>query len=104
MCYGCYMKEGAPVLMTDAVKAIAPRIRDADSFGGLHIVVEDWNLEDEDIQWCVDRAEGITESERQLGRDMLALSFDERVTAMALADGYIDPRDALEPYFNPDGN
>lgn len=89
MCYGCYIEAGSPTVMSQAVLAIAPRLRKADPYGACHIVVSDWNLEDEHIEFCRDEPEA-SDEDRTLMTDLLALSEDERHTAMALADGYID--------------
>ena len=48
--------------------------------GGLHIVVEDWNIEDHNIQWCLDQE--ITAIERECGNELLNATIEERNSAL----------------------
>jgi hypothetical protein len=104
MCIGCYEDYELPRIVTPEVVAMSERIKSANPFGGLHIVVEDWNLEDLDIEFCRD-SDDATNEERQLASDLLAMTLEQRASAMALADGYLLPngefsefvKDALTP-------
>lgn len=87
MCIGCWGEYGSPKIDTPAVRAIAPRLRAADPFGGLHIVVEDWNLDASNVRFCRDYPDSTAE-ERQLATDLLAMPLRHRAAAMALAEGY----------------
>lgn len=88
MCLGCYAEYGAPRIVTAPVLAMAERLRAADHFGGLHIVVDDWNLEDQNVEFCRDH-EDSTAEERELAADLLRMTIAERAAAMALADEYL---------------
>lgn len=89
MCYGCWIDEGKPSNVTPSVLKAAPMIQEADEFGAMHIVVSDWNLEDDNVRFCLAEAR-LTPEERILGSLLLDMPYIERVTAMALADGFID--------------
>ena len=103
MCYMCYETAGLPSIVNDKTKAAAmliARIYDFSDVGGnAHIVVDDWNLEDGNICWCLDTAlaENISEAdaeqlaaERACLEAMLSLTADERASAMALHDGFLN--------------
>ncbi len=49
---------------------LSARMDDANSFGPLHIVVGDGNLEDEHIEFCLEQP-GITPEEETLAEDLL---------------------------------
>jgi hypothetical protein len=89
MCYGCWVEEGKLAVMSDAVLKAAPLIRAADDCGAMHIVVSDWNLDDDHIEFCKNY-ETATPEDVVLCDLMAAMTYDERLSAMALADGYID--------------
>lgn len=65
--------------------------------GNAHIVLDDFNLEDENIQWCLDNLisnyhESTSEqlvNERNCLESLLRLNLDERVSALALYEKYI---------------
>ena len=86
MCQGCYAEAGSPV-PDEAAKALGPRLRGVNEFGGCHIVVSDWNLEDSNIDFCI-VYETTTDAEREVMLALRALSEDQRYAAMAVADGY----------------
>lgn len=88
MCEQCYIDYGAPTKFTPAVLNIAAELKSADHLGGLHIVVDDWNLEDESIEYCAASDEA-SEAEKALAARLRLLDIDERATALALADGFI---------------
>ncbi len=58
---------------------------DAPTGGNLHIVTDDWNLEDPFIRWSISQP-GTSDLERNIGRRLLALTEEERGTALKLAD------------------
>jgi hypothetical protein len=87
MCFGCYLEAGSPA-PNDEAKAIGIRLRDVDAFGGCHIVVSDWNLEDDNIDFCIDYPT-TTDAEREIMRALKVLPDDQRYAAMAVADHYI---------------
>lgn len=87
MSYGYYAEEGSSKIDNQNVRQAAALIRLANPSGALHIVVDDWNLDDIHLTSCMDD-EDATSTERQLMRMMLALTPAERASAMGLAEGY----------------
>jgi len=87
MCHGCYAEAGSPA-PSDNARAVGVRLRDVDPYGGCHIVREDWSLESDCIEMCINDPD-TTDSERAVMRDLLALSEQQRFAAMAVADEYI---------------
>jgi hypothetical protein len=89
MCEGCYRDYGSPK-PDDAARAVVPLIDavydDGGVGGGLHVVVDDWNLEDEHLIWCL--GQGLSEDERQCAEALLALSLEQRAAALAIYDGF----------------
>jgi len=83
MCLGCWEKEGKPFEWTENVRRWREPFATADEFGPLHIVVSDWNLDDEEIQYCFERASDT--SERDLCAALLAMSTGERWATAILA-------------------
>lgn len=104
MCYSCYEEAGKPAIINEKTKKaaeliIAIYIEDNCDLGGYaHIVVDDWNLDDLSIDYCIGVAnEGssdITEEGKQACLSCLnhlkTLSEDERYSAMALAENFIN--------------
>lgn len=87
MCLGCYEDAGMPIPGEEA-KVLGLRLREIDEFGGCHIVVSDWNLEDEHIDFCITRQE-TTDAEREVMIALKSLQEGQRYAAMAVADKYI---------------
>lgn len=93
MCINCWIQAGRPMIRNEAVETCAAMIDgycDRVPGGGYaHIVVEDWNLEDGNIDCCLKAANG---DDEEGVIDVLlalrALSEDERYSAMAIADGF----------------
>jgi hypothetical protein len=69
------------------VLAALPLLREGDPFGPLHIAIEDWNLDDDNIAFCLKESEGHPDHEIALA--LSRMSLPERATALALADGYL---------------
>jgi hypothetical protein len=107
MCQGCWKERGSPSLTNDKIKAAAELIAGVYEHhgcgGGLHIIVDDWNLEDSSLQFCEDyiekpeyrasRNDEVTderlEAERACLRALKAMTEEERASALALYDGYV---------------
>lgn len=59
MCYGCWTEAGKPTLNTPSVRAAAELVAklyehpNCASGGNLHIVTDDWNLEDSNLAFCL---------------------------------------------------
>lgn len=109
MCEGCYEDYGRPTIVTDRTLAAAELIRQVYEYsivgGNLHIVVDDWNLEDDDLEFCLkeiakggrsdpnysdecDSKEQLVIEERCC-KLLANMSLEERVSALALHDGYL---------------
>jgi hypothetical protein len=101
MCFGCYEEYGQPRIINDAVISAAKLVADVYDFnfvgGNLHIVLDDWNIEDDHLGWCAERiAQNPDKDEPEQIRAeeaccaaFMALSLEERATALALHDEYI---------------
>ena len=63
--------------------------------GGAHIVLDDWNIEDDDIQWCIDHLPEYSEAGEERAVTMacliamMGLTIDERASALAIVDGFV---------------
>jgi len=102
MCYGCWQKYGAPMLDNTLVYQSATAIAEVynlHSTGGhLHIVIDDWNLEDDHLDFCQQQVNQArtdpTESTHladvcQRCINLLrAMTLDERASALALYDKF----------------
>lgn len=86
MCIGCYEEQGSPA-PTLAARELGERLKAVNEFGGCHIAVSDWNLDDECIDFCIAQPD-TTQDERAVMVALKALTEDQRYAAMAVADGY----------------
>lgn len=111
MCRGCWEEYGSPMFLSDRVCKAAVLIEKVyEQVGGgvggnLHIVVDDWNLEDDSIKWCMKkrhlRGPGLdwpgarpiemvpTPIEKECGQALLDLNIKERASALALSEGWL---------------
>lgn len=104
MCYNCYKEYGSPKVISDKVRDAVELVTkyDSASYCGLHIVVDDWNLEDEHVVWCLksislpEEVSGLTERSEEektaiveLGTLLLIMTIAERATALAINEGYV---------------
>lgn len=91
MCIGCYEDYGRPKIINDYTRFAAAAInavRTENPVGGeLHIVIDDWNLEDSSLAFCAKHVK--TAAERACHDVLKALDLDERASAMAIAEGWI---------------
>lgn len=104
MCIGCWEKHGSPKIVNEKTTAAVDLIRavyDANSVGGnLNIVLDDFNVEDLDLEACrvfIDTYDDNqyqwycdAEAERACLNALLAMTVEERVSALAMYDGYFD--------------
>lgn len=105
MCHGCWTDHGAPRIDTPRVRAIQAlllEVYDGHCAGGhLHIAVDDWNLEDENLTFCY---EAIAEAwfldddtaeqlrvEQACCEALMAMPFEERLSALAIFGGFWSP-------------
>lgn len=103
MCYGCYEEEGKPEIINEGTKSAA-RLADAvyefNGVGGnCHIVLDDFNIDDDDIDYCLN--EGLANNVHEHTEDQLAiekecllafrvLSVAERASALAIHEKWIE--------------
>lgn len=102
MCYGCWEEAEKPVKITPAVLACVPLVKQLYEFscvgGPAHNVTDDWNIEDDSIDWCLENGGHPEDSAEERGaanavlHAMKVMDEDERLTTLALFDGYIDER------------
>lgn len=92
MCQGCYADYGSPAIISEATQAAAKLVEavyDEDMMGGrLHVVLDDFNIEDEHLEGLYD-ASNATKAERECYEAFKALTVDERASALALWEGWI---------------
>lgn len=121
MCYGCWTEADRVVIDSPAVReaaqAVAAVYEHSCVGGNLHIVLDDWNIETEHLQWCSKVIDGAgvmpdedtmadchkrynaekranpdppeqLAAERRCCDLLLALTLDERASALALHDGF----------------
>ena len=105
MCETCYDDYGRPNLITEKVKEsqkLIDKVYEYTVNGGYaHIVIDDFNIEDCHIEWCLrdiekdeyDDQYDDPETVKNICRECLLLfksmSIDERATALALYDKII---------------
>ena len=102
MCRDCWKFYGNPKIINDVTKTLAEQIDYVYSFHGagghLHIVIDDWNLDDESLKFCLKQIEEnhFNYSKEQLDAEracailFLDISLDERVAAMAIQRRFFD--------------
>lgn len=103
MCIGCYEDAGSPAIINEKTKKAAELIQAIYSHeygcvgGTAHIVVDDWNLSDEDIDWCIEHSKTDDYYCKELVKlcvDCLiylkTLTLDERHSTMAISNGIIN--------------
>ncbi|CAB4151703.1 hypothetical protein UFOVP591_31 [uncultured Caudovirales phage] len=99
MCIRCYEKEGSPVSFhpnTNLCVELISEIYQVQSVGGhLHIFSEDWNLYDDDLEFCLNAA--LKEEDPEDGSSqvievcklLLEMTREQRATVLAVQAGYI---------------
>lgn len=103
MCGTCYEGYGSPSIVNDRTRHgadLAAKVYEFSAVGGnAHIVLDDWNIEDGHIRWCLDNAlpenfHESSEAEIAATRECLdafaAMSIPERASALAILDGLIE--------------
>lgn len=98
MCYACWTEEGQPKIVSEKTRRAASLIgevyRHRGAGGNLHIVVDDWNHEEENVQWCLERIlentnndpEEQIKAEKECAEFLLTLTDEERLSALAIHD------------------
>lgn len=81
MCLNCWEEAGSPTELPENADELIQLIKElyATEKGGtggpLHIVLDDWNLEDDNIEWCMFRMIESSEDREYFGEDILRLSI-----------------------------
>lgn len=106
MCMTCYADYGSPQIVTPRTIEVAAMIDAIYVYScvgsNAHIVVDDWNLEDENIEYCLNTA--IPENFHNATPEQLqgeivfltamqAMSVEERASAMAIHEGWLEARE-----------
>lgn len=116
MCYGCYEEYGFPKIVTESTLAAAEAAKKVYEFscvgGNLHIVLDDWNIEDESLEFCRQSIIRVragtpgqyddTEPEQVDAEDgclklLEAMSIQERASALALWNEFLLPDGSTAP-------
>lgn len=101
MCFNCFINKMAKPFVNEQVIACAKLIDRVYSYtatgGNAHIVVDDWNLEDHSINFCIESIKNekdVSPEERIAVEECLfamkELTEDERHCAMGIHDGFIN--------------
>lgn len=95
MCYGCWEQEGKPSIVNERTELVADFVRNLDKRSGsgccLHIVTDDFNIDDGHVQFCLDEARKAVHPECEaLAGYLLDLSREERGSVLAIREGWID--------------
>lgn len=104
MCFECYKAAGKPAIINEKTiyaAALVSKVYEFSNAGGhAHNVIDDWNLDDSNINWCIkliDENDEKTdtnplqiEAELECLMALSRLTDDERASAMALHEGFID--------------
>lgn len=100
MCQGCYNLYGEHKIANDSVLRAAKLIEQVYEFscvgGNLHIVLDDWNIEDNNVEFCI---RAITENKFNNTPEQLAIEnecalllrgmrMEERCSALGLYDKF----------------
>ena len=92
MCIGCYEEYESPVERCGTTEQVVVLIREIYEEscvgGGMHIQLDDWNLDDEHFD---SECEGFlkTENERACFALMKAMTVEQRATALAICNGFV---------------
>lgn len=103
MCQNCWVEEGSPSIINHRTKRAAvlvERLYETEHCGAggiAHIVTDDWNVRDSDIEYCINDANSDYEGSKEalqaalkvLNYFLKRLSINERYSALAIYDGLI---------------
>lgn len=87
MCQGCWEEAGSPSMWSPKIAALAEAAASIDHYGAFHIVVEDWTLEDESLDFCL-AEDRLLPPERDWLLGLQALTEPQRYSAMVLSLGF----------------
>lgn len=83
MCYGCWEEDGKPEVLSVKTRTLAKQAKGFDEFGGLYVILANWNIEPEHFEFCKSY-ETTTLEEAQWCEAMLTLTHEERSSVMAM--------------------
>lgn len=105
MCINCYASYGSPKIFNEkTLKALEliEELYDCEMGGAggfAHIVVDDWNLEDSNVDFCLSSAKGNSDPDYPTETKeaaikclefMKTLSIEERASALAIRDKFVN--------------
>lgn len=100
MCKSCWEEHGCPSIISKKTLHVAGLIEElyVDEPAGslLHVVLDDWNIDDSNVKWCMSAECAkvceceMTPLERSIAEAFLTMTVDERASALALCDGFIE--------------
>lgn len=99
MCTSCWETEGRHSLVNDKTRAAAALIAELyerHTVGGyLHIVTDDYNIEQDSIDWCMGSSgrgcfgRPMDDVERRCGEALQDMTDEERGSAIAIWEGWV---------------
>lgn len=96
MCHGCWQEYGSPAIVNEKTLAAARAIEEVyewSSVGGnLHVVLDDWNIENEHVQFCCDEVQKVSgqlEAEKECLTLLAKMNLKERASALAIYEGFV---------------
>jgi hypothetical protein len=96
MCLGCWIEEGRPFKVTEAVNQWAPKFGQANPSAALHVVIDDWNLDDGNLEFCRHEPD-VKPDEIELIDALQSMTWEERwATAILAEDPGFDPEEIRE--------
>ena len=95
MCKQCLIESGTQIVKNEKVYKCVHLVIDLykvkSSGGAAHVVTDDYNMEDENIEFCLNLAkENGSHLEIAVLELMQTMTLDERFTTMGIVDGYIE--------------
>lgn len=105
MCQSCWDELDQPRIVNDLTESVATMISEVYDYhevgGHAHIVLDDWNLEDEHIDYCLDVVNKGGHDDEEVTQDQLKvekaclealkqMTLEERASALAIYYGFID--------------
>ncbi len=98
MCMTCYAEAGAPCIVNEKTLAAAELVRQlyATEYGAvggtMHVVTDDWNLEDDHVAFCVKESQNCGGPlEQKVAAAFAAMTEAERASTLALEEGWLYP-------------
>lgn len=89
MCEECWKEHGKPAIRNEKTLGVQPLIEavyeEHAGGGGLHIIIDDYNVHDSHIDMCA--KDVTTDAEKACLEAFRAMTIEERVSALAIYDG-----------------